>query len=152
MVYTRSILGFSGEYRFLSNFYPVEFEVDGELYTSSEQFYMAAKCADPFERAKIMAFDKPSMVKKLGSKVKLVDGWDDGLRDKAMFTALKAKFSTPKLKGSLYMTTGAYLEETNHWGDTYWGVCDGVGQNKLGRMLMWLRDHHLFKKFEDCPQ
>lgn len=149
--YTWGIYGFSGEYRFLSNFYPIEFEVDGEMFTSSEQFYMASKCVDPNERAKIMKFDNPAMIKKLGRKVKLVDGWNDGLRDKAMMTALKAKFSTTRLKGSLYMTEGAYLEETNHWNDTYWGVCNGVGKNQLGKMLMWLRDEYLFKRFKDCP-
>ena len=34
-------------------------------------------------------------------------------------------------------------EETNHWNDTYWGVCNGVGQNMLGRMLMFIRDNLL---------
>ena len=151
MTVPNGIYGFSGNYRFLSNFYRVDFEVDGEMYSSSEQYYMAAKCKNPVDRAKIMQFDDPKIIKSMGRKVELVDGWDSGLRDKSMLVALKAKFGTTGLKGSLYMTSGLYLEETNHWGDTYWGVCNGVGKNQLGKMLMWLRDKHLFNKFEDIP-
>lgn len=149
MKYTQAVLGFTGEYRFLSNFYPVNFEMDGEWFTCSEQAYMWQKCARLEDADKIMRLSIPSEIKKLGRRVKLRDDWDT-YRDKAMMKALQAKFKT-SLRGSLYMTTGCYLEETNHWNDTYWGVCDGVGQNKLGKMLMWLRDHHLFKNFEDCP-
>jgi predicted NAD-dependent protein-ADP-ribosyltransferase YbiA (DUF1768 family) len=29
--------------------------------------------------------------------------------------------------------------EGNSWGDTYWGVCKGKGQNKLGHILMQVR-------------
>ena len=36
-------------------------------------------------------------------------------------------------------TGDAILIEGNDWGDRYWGVCDGVGQNKLGLILMGLR-------------
>lgn len=27
----------------------------------------------------------------------------------------------------------------NHWHDTYWGVCDGAGENRLGKLLMQVR-------------
>ena len=36
------------------------------------------------------------------------------------------------LNGSMYATV-------EHWHDTYWGVCDGVGKNRLGQLLMNLR-------------
>ena len=44
-----------------------------------------------------------------------------------------------ELKIKLIQTGDAYLEETNSWNDTYWGVCDGKGENILGHMLMKLR-------------
>lgn len=47
------------------------------------------------------------------------------------------KFSQNKdLKKMLLDTGDSYLEETNTWGDTYWGVCNGVGKNHLGDILM----------------
>ena len=33
-----------------------------------------------------------------------------------------------------------YLEEGNTWHDTYWGVCNGKGKNKLGKILMQVRE------------
>ena len=32
------------------------------------------------------------------------------------------------------------IQEDNTWGDRYWGVCNGTGQNKLGKILMKIRD------------
>jgi len=32
------------------------------------------------------------------------------------------------------------IEEKNSWGDTFWGTCEGVGQNHLGRLLMKTRE------------
>lgn len=28
----------------------------------------------------------------------------------------------------------------NYWKDTYWGVCNGVGENHLGKLLMKIRE------------
>ena len=45
------------------------------------------------------------------------------------------------LKEMLLATENAYLEETNHWLDRYWGVDeDGVGENNLGKILMAVRE------------
>ena len=151
MSYSWQITSFSGEYRFLSNFYPVDIIWEEEYFTCSEQVYMYQKCALESDRKKILSFSKAADIKRVGRQVQLVDGWDSGLRDKAMMNALKAKFENRTLRGCLRMTTGALLVEGNTWGDTYWGVCNGVGQNKLGRMLMWLRDKYYHQEFEDIP-
>jgi predicted NAD-dependent protein-ADP-ribosyltransferase YbiA (DUF1768 family) len=36
----------------------------------------------------------------------------------------------------LLETGDAELVEGNWWDDTFWGVCNGVGQNNLGKILM----------------
>ena len=36
-------------------------------------------------------------------------------------------------------TGEAELIEGNDWGDITWGVCNGIGENKLGKILMKLR-------------
>ena len=43
------------------------------------------------------------------------------------------------LRNKLMETGNRYLEETNHWKDRYWGVCDGKGENNLGKILMSVR-------------
>jgi predicted NAD-dependent protein-ADP-ribosyltransferase YbiA (DUF1768 family) len=41
------------------------------------------------------------------------------------------------------------LCEFNTWGDTFYGVCNGVGKNILGKLLMEIRDEEIRKdKFE----
>ena len=65
----------------------------------------------------------------------------ESVRDQVMERVLLSKFNhNPKLRLKLVATGDTYLEETNDWNDTYWGVCDGVGQNKLGELLMKIRD------------
>jgi predicted NAD-dependent protein-ADP-ribosyltransferase YbiA (DUF1768 family) len=38
------------------------------------------------------------------------------------------------------MTAPHELVEGNWWNDTYWGICDGTGRNRLGQLLMDLRN------------
>ena len=57
-----------------------------------------------------------------------------------MLRFLRDKFKPgSELAGKLLNTGDAELVEGNHWGDRYWGVCDGEGQNKLGKLLMQVR-------------
>ena len=39
----------------------------------------------------------------------------------------------------LIQTGDSVLIEGNTWGDRVWGVCNGVGENRLGRILMKIR-------------
>lgn len=49
-----------------------------------------------------------------------------------MYDVVLSKFThNPELKALLIKTGDAYLEETNTWHDTYWGVCNGKGLNNL---------------------
>ena len=58
-----------------------------------------------------------------------------------MLWGVREKFKThPDLAAQLLATDPQELVEGNHWKDTYWGVCDGIGQNNLGKILMIVRD------------
>ena len=58
-----------------------------------------------------------------------------------MYQVCKAKFlQNPDLARKLVETGDAELVEGNTWGDKVWGVCDGVGENNLGKTLMRIRD------------
>ena len=69
----------------------------------------------------------------------LTPGWDD-LRLGIMERVLRAKFRPETGLAEMLAATGsAQLIEENWWGDTFWGKVDGIGQNRLGRLLMGIR-------------
>lgn len=136
-----AILGFSGEYRFLSNFYLIDLNIDGVVYKSSEHYYMSEKTTDDRWKEKIIAAPTASACKRLGKRCPLRTDWEEKYKNQSMMKGLLVKFADPTMQKLLAETGRKYLEETNHWGDVYWGVCDGVGKNMLGRMLMYIRDN-----------
>lgn len=135
-----SILGFNREYRFLSNFYPATVELDGLEYASTEYAYQAAKTTDPAERRRIRESQKPGDAKRLGKQVKMRTDWEQ-IKIGVMKNLVLQKFTKHKeLKEKLLATGDAHIEETNTWGDTFWGVCKGKGHNHLGKILMEVRE------------
>lgn len=60
-------------------------------------------------------------------------------KDDVMLELLRLKFAIPDLRDKLLATKNATLIEGNTWGDTYWGVCRGIGDNTLGVLLMQVR-------------
>ena len=67
----------SGTYGFLSNFWPVQVDLDGILYKSVEHAFQASKTIDPVERERIRDTFYPSEAKRLGKQVTLRPHWDD---------------------------------------------------------------------------
>jgi len=45
-----------------------------------------------------------------------------------------------ELRQKLLATGNKYIEESNHWHDVYWGVCNGKGKSNLGKILMGVRE------------
>lgn len=134
-----SIKGFSGEYRFLSNFWPCEVKYEGRTYPSSENAYAASKCELDSEKDLFVNITAGKS-KRLGRSVLMRSDWDD-VKLRIMEEIVTIKFTyNEELKKKLLDTGDKYLEETNWWGDKFWGVCDGVGQNNLGKILMRLRE------------
>jgi ribA/ribD-fused uncharacterized protein len=131
-----AIASFTGKYRYLSNFYIVPISLDGELYRSLEHAYQAAKTW-PENRANIRLAATPGLAKRLGRSAPLRENWDL-IKNQVMLDLLRQKF-TGSLAQQLLATGDAELIEQNDWGDVYWGRCDGVGQNWLGKLLMQVR-------------
>lgn len=130
---------FKDEYFFLSNFYEVPVEYDGLKYGSSEAAYQAQKCEFPSKRKEFQNLS-PSKSKSLGKKVTLREDWDE-VKYKVMLEIVRNKFKqNSELKEKLIATGDTYLEEGNWWGDIIWGVCNGIGKNILGKILMKVRD------------
>ena len=152
-VYTAAmILKFDGEFRFLSNFWPAQVVLDGQRYASVEAAYQAAKSLDEGFREAVRACGEDSkMVKKLGKTMRWRDingelhstrlrpCWDDEFKLQLMNKLVRQKFQIPALKAQLLATGEQELEEGNWWGDLFWGVCKGEGENHLGKILMEVR-------------
>lgn len=139
MSYIGKIESFSGKYRFLSNFYPCFIEYEGITYPSTEHAFQAAKFLDFKIREEIAALKKP-MEAKLFPKGKTIrDDWFD-VSLKIMKDVNVVKYRQPSFRDRLDDTRGYKLEEGNTWGDTFWGTCNGTGENHLGKILMEIRD------------
>ncbi len=137
---TAQIHVFSGEYRFLSNFWPALVMLDGMAFPTVEHAYQAAKTNDMIERRRISALATPGQAKRAGRELHLDSDWDGERKEAVMLDLLRQKFSIPKLREMLLATGDRDLIEGNTWGDTFWGVCRGTGQNNLGKLLMRVRD------------
>lgn len=138
-----TITEMKGEYAFLSNFHPSPITIEGQEYPTAEHAFQALKTDDPAERAAIAAAAKPGTAKRLGKKVNLRPGWNDGVRDAAMTQVIRAKFAPgTELAARLIATGTARIEEGNTWNDTYWGISlkTGKGKNRLGEILMAQRE------------
>lgn len=118
-------------FSFLSNFY----EHNG---WTVEHHYQAAKTDHPAHAAKILAARTPGEAKRLGRAAPMRSTWEDE-KVAVMLALLRVKFSDPELAQKLDGTGNAYLVEGNTWGDRFWGVCRGEGQNRLGELLMQVR-------------
>lgn len=133
---------FKDEYFFLSNFYRVPVIYMGITYQSSEAAFQAAKCPS---KAHLFTVLSPSEAKKFGRTVPIRGDWEE-IKDTVMRDVCLAKFSQNRdIMLKLLSTGDAVLEEGNTWGDTYWGIVNGVGMNKLGKILMSIREE--FKKY-----
>lgn len=133
----REIDSFRGKYHFLSNFYVAPVYVYGIEYPNAEAAFQAQKCVLP-EEAEAFKTMSPQMAKRYGRMVQLKPNWEQ-IKDSVMLNVVRAKFKNPELKDLLLNTGTAELIEGNSWGDTYWGVCNGNGKNRLGEILMTVR-------------
>ena len=130
---------FAGEYFWLSNFYPCEVEFEGLTYRNAEAAFQSAKVLDRGKR-EIFTRLGPSDAKFQGKRVTLRPDWE-AIKEQMMYKVLVSKFRlNPEIRQKLLDTKEVLLIEGNIWGDTYWGVCNGVGENKLGKLLMKVRE------------
>ena len=136
------INSFTNEYAFLSNFYPVPggITVGKHTFLSVEHAYQALKCPEELrdERWNKYFNCTSGQAKRLGKQLPLRSDWST-IKDNLMTELCSLKFNEPSLAKLLLSTEDEELIEGNWWGDTYWGVCNGQGQNKLGKILMSIR-------------
>ena len=141
---------FSGRFRFLSNFHPCKIEFQGITYPTVEHYYVSMKIKTDQQiegrnitlidcREMISKMKDPAKVKQLGKILKIRKDWETVKID-VMHWGLKEKFKDEELKELLLSTGDIELVEGNNWGDKFWGVYAGEGQNHLGKLLMKVRN------------
>ena len=131
---------FTKEYAFLSNFYPSKVIYEGIEYDTIEHAYQAAKTLNPSEREFVRMQTTPGRAKRIGQKVHIREDWED-VKIGVMLDLIRQKFKNElRLKNKLLATGTEKLVEGNTWGDTFWVICNGIGFNNLGKILMKVRN------------
>lgn len=130
---------FRKQYFFLSNFYEAPVVYEGLTYTNNEAAFQSAKTLDINERRRFTTMS-PSEAKKEGRRLRLRPDWES-VKTYIMLDICRDKFTrNAVLKEKLLSTGSEELIEGNTWGDMVWGMVDGVGENRLGKILMQVRD------------
>lgn len=132
------INSFEGEYAFLSNFYEHPISNGVITFPTNEHYFQAMKTLEDDERLAIARAATPGQAKRMGRSINLRPDWESIKLD-VMETAVRIKFTDPELAAKLIATGDEELIEGNWWNDTFWGVCNGVGENHLGKILMKVR-------------
>lgn len=140
---------FDGKYAFLSNFYSSPITIRGKVYPTVEHAFQAWKTKDLVEREKIRLAATPGIAKRMGRRVQLRYDWEVIKLD-LMLWLLQRKFRDSTLASMLLETGDNELVEGNYWKDTFWGVCNGIGQNHLGRLLMQVREE--IRQQQECEK
>lgn len=130
-----NIKGFFYEYRWLSNYHDCDIFWMGLHFKNTEAAYQASKC---YELSNAKLFQTMSGLEaKKHSKTFVARRYWDEMRYNIMAQLIFQKFLVHKdLRELLLATDEKYIEETNYWNDTYWGVCNGIGENNLGKLIM----------------
>jgi len=133
------IMLFKDDSGYLSNFYPCSIVLDGIGFPSVEHAFQAAKTRDWNIREKISVLRTPGEAKRFGRVIELRPDWEEAKLE-VMESLVRYKFSNDWYLAERLLKTGdAELIEGNWWGDTFWGVCMGKGENNLGKILMKVR-------------
>ena len=148
---------FSGKYSKLSNLYPVEFELEGQIWESVEQFYQfhkAETAKKPDIATKVKGTSDPLEAMYLGKQVTPGPEWKER-GPEVMKAAMRRKFRIPALKHTL-LNCGAKIGEGTK--NSFWGIgvniqdnsaCNPAawtGQNMAGECLMEIRRELVLEK------
>jgi len=130
------------EYGFLSNFSPHSIELKGKVWPTAEHYFQAQKFSGtPYEDV-IRTASSPMIAARLGRtrQIQIRRDWES-VKDTVMYEAVLAKFRQhPSLREKLLATGDALLVEHSKR-DRYWGNGgDGLGKNRLGQILMQVRE------------
>ncbi|MCD5390148.1 MAG: NADAR family protein [Candidatus Pacebacteria bacterium] len=133
---------FQGEYRWLSNFWPVQIKYKDRVFHNVENAYHSEKSDDSFYKD-FCAFEAdPRIVKERQlDMITLRSDWDD-VKVEIMEKLTRIKYQNLELRQKLLDTGDQEIQEGNSWNDIYWGINleTGKGENILGKIIMKIRN------------
>lgn len=130
------------KYGEFSNFALYPIKLKKKVWQTSEHYFQAQKFAGTEQEEKIRKASSPMKAAEMGRsrKLKMRQNWDN-IKENVMYDALKAKFTQHQDLKELLLSTEEkiLIEQTEN--DDYWGDGgDGSGKNRLGKLLMRLRE------------
>lgn len=129
------------DYGELSNFSRHPIELGGHTWPTTEHYFQAMKFEDAGLRDRIRAAPGPGDAARMGRRFPgLREDWEEA-KEAVMMDALRAKFTQHERLRRMLLDTGdaELVEHTRN--DFYWADGgDGTGRNRLGVLLMQLRD------------
>lgn len=140
---------FSGRYRWLSNFHPAPLAWRDLVFPTLEHAFQWEKMDTEQGRVAVISvppdltctarrWTTPGEAKRAARRHHMRSDWEQ-IKIDVMHELLRRKFADPDLRQRLIDTGDAKLIEGNNWNDRFWGVCNGIGENHLGRLLMLVR-------------
>ena len=127
------------EHRYCSNFWRASFLINEMVYLTVEHWFQANKTLIKEEYERIRNLPTPKEAKFAGYHVTLRPGWEE-MKEEIVLEGLRAKFTqNPDLREKLLSTGDAVLHENSPW-DKYWGYAKGRGKDRLGKLLMKVRE------------
>ena len=136
-----SCVVFKGIHSVFSNFYPADFNLDGNRYRNCEQYLQAkkAECAnDEYHQQKIMSSSNPFLIKRLGNRVKPTKKWTSEVKSVA-YKCIREKFAqNPGLKTQLLATENLKLVEGTK--DQFWGIGMNLSEQGATDPTKWTGD------------
>ena len=153
------IKGFCGAYRFLLNDFECEiYDYEGNKFKSAEAMFHSYRTVDPEERVKFTKMTPQESRDYVIDELETRSDWDD-IKYDAMWYVIYQKFAQNKSLTKLLIETGHDLLIHVNTDDLYWGMVPDVvpvgdsetttlnGQNRLGRILMQVREIMLDQNF-----
>lgn len=132
---------FQGANAFLSMFYDQAIVFEGITYKNAEAAFQAQKTDNELLKKKFSRL-LPTEAIRRGNSIHLRDDWNQ-IKDDLLYQINLIKFSDEKLKQKLLDTNPQELINSNNFKDMEYGVFEGKGENKLGKVLMRIREELL---------
>ncbi|WP_138497804.1 NADAR family protein [Nostoc sp. PA-18-2419] len=130
------------QYGCFSNFSPHDFELDGLYWPTSEHYFQAQKFINTPHVEQIRLIKTPKDAARMGRERTrpLRQDWEQ-VKDDIMRQAVLRKFQTHMDIKNILLSTGDEEIVENSPIDFYWGCgADGSGKNKLGKILIEVRE------------
>lgn len=128
---------FRDKHLFLSPRSKTRVEFGGFVYNTVEAAYQASKTEEVDLRKALRSLSGAEAA-QVGKLIKPPKAWF-AQRVVIMGDLLWQKFGQDPDRCRLLETDDEEIVRENDWGDTFWGVCKGVGENIYGKLVMEIR-------------